>query len=442
MRLPKRPGRPGPALRPHRPAPCAALALSALLVAGLPARLPAAIAATGQEGSTAGSGDGMPADAAPPAGRLAARALPLQGQAVSAIPGGREGGSGNVAPATGEATAPASTRQELPPATTGPTEDERLRLAQEELEKAEERRFRDRLLDESIDRLLPLEPGELKDFIHRRDAVEGAVEPGPATMRMGTRSLSVTPAGTPQVVRLTAGYSSTLLFQDATGQPWPVLSVILGNARAFQVSQPRVVQETAQAAQDQPKGGQAASRPSREEEASDPQSSGANVHSHLVNVVPLTNHAASNLVVTLEQAPYPVILHLLTESSAKEGRVDDALVVFRMEGRGPNARVPVVGPSLPGAVDATLLSFVHGLAPEGARRLHFSPDLPGVQAWAFGGHIYLRSQFKAVWPAWTSVASGEGVQVYVMPKAPSLVVSAHGRRVRLLLKAGTQDGDS
>lgn len=268
------------------------------------------------------------------------------------------------------------------------------------------------MIDESIEQLLPLRPEEVRQYVQQRDSVEGAVEPGPAKMVTETRQLHTTPGGIPQVVRLTQGYSSTLVFQDSTGAPWPVLTTILGSSKTFQVAQPKVESSDSQPTQ--------------------------NVHANLINLIPLTSHASSNLVITLEGAPYPVIVHLLTESAAKSRRTSDALVVFRMDKPGPNANVPKIGPSAPTTVSTELLSFVHGVPPEGALGLNLDPLLPNVKMWEFKGNYYLRTPFAAVWPAWHSIANGEDICVYVMPKTPSIVVSVNGIQTKLMV--GTNRG--
>ena len=287
----------------------------------------------------------------------------------------------------------------------------------------EERALRDQLLEESIERLLPLEPGEIRTYIERRDSVEGAIQPGPARMRTETRKISAVPGAAPQVIRLTAGYSSTLIFQDASGEPWPVAALILGDAKAFQASQPG---HPASASQGPSQG---APRSTRDGQG---QAQGASYadHANLVTLVPLTNHASSNLVVALEGAPYPVILHLLTESSAKQARVEDALVVFRLDTPGPRASQPAIGPAQPGPVTRELLNLVHGIPPEGATRLRLEPELWGTDCWEHGARRYLRTGHQPVWPAWSAQA-GQAVKVYVMPKTPGIVLSVNGRRVSL-----------
>lgn len=286
---------------------------------------------------------------------------------------------------------------------------------------------RSRIFEESVEKLLPVDPGDIRTYIERRDRAEGAAAPGPARMRTETRQISLVPGAVPQVIRLTAGYSSTILFQDATGAPWPVLSLVIGNARAFQAVQPKVE------AADGEKAGTAKERSG---------TSAANVSSNVVSLVPLTNHASSNLVVTLEDAPYPVILHLITESQARRGRVGDALTVFRLDRGGPNAKPAVLGPPEAEAVSADILEFVHGVPPDGARTVHLDPEYPGTQAWTYKERLYVRTGHHAVWPAWLSRAECGGLTVFAMPKAPFVVLSVGGKRVRLMtgLAAGRAGG--
>ena len=281
---------------------------------------------------------------------------------------------------------------------------------------AEKQAERERLFEESLEALLPVAPRDVERFLEARDALEGATEPGPASMRNRTRVLEAGVRNEPTLVRLTRGYSSTLLFQDVTGAPWPVLSVILGDPGAFALTQPKVGQV--------PVTGNAASKDRRAVE---------NVHSHIVNIVPLTNHASSNLVLTLEGADYPIVLHLVTESVRSKGRTSDALTVFRIGRSGPNARTLPLGPEESGVSDE-LLAFVHGIAPAGATRLRIEPADGGIEVWKYKGMLYVRSIFQAVWPAWTASAAMEGHTLYVMPRTPSLVVSKEGKRQSHLVK--------
>ncbi len=265
-------------------------------------------------------------------------------------------------------------------------------------------------LEVSMEELLPLEPDEIRDFLLRRDAAQSAVKPGPASMRTRVVSLPATPQRTPHILRLTPGYSSTLMFQDNTGAPWPVLSAILGNADAFALSQPQV----------------------SEAGAATEQEKAPNTHAHLLTVLPLAGRASSNLVLTLEDAAWPVLIHLVSGGDRENDRVSDALTVFRLDRPGPGARPLGPGP-VPGAVRPELLAFMHGLIPDEAQEVKTQPKLQGARVWSYQGRLYLRSHYHAVWPAWTASAENEGLTVYVMPKVPSIVLSVEGKSVSLVL---------
>ncbi len=286
---------------------------------------------------------------------------------------------------------------------------------------------RERLFEESLRELLPVAPEDVERYLEARDALEGATEPAPATMRGRTRVLEAGVPKSPEVVRLTRGYSSTLLFQDVTGAPWPVLSAILGDPGAFALTQPRVEQGVADQG---PEGNRAQDGQERDGSGQDGSGRGRpgrNVHSHLVNIVPLTNHASSNLVLTLEGAEYPVVLHLVTESARTRTRTSDALTVFRLARSGPNARAAPLGPAESG-LSEDLLSLVHGIAPAGARRMRLEPGDDGITVWEYANRYCVRTIYQAVWPAWIASAAMEGYRLYVMPRTPSLVVAKDGRR--------------
>ncbi len=327
-----------------------------------------------------------------------------------------EGGAGGAGGAAGESS--------LSDIEQGVAEA-RARARERALKKDLEAMLREERFEESLEELLPVNPDEVRRYLDARERLEGASDPTPATMESRARTVEGGLAKTPEVIRLTPGYSSTLLFQDMTGAPWPVLSAILGDPQAFSLSQPRVERTTRTLPADGSGSG-----------GKDAEVTVENVHSHLVNLVPLANRAASNLVVTLEGADYPLVFHLVTESQRAQGRTNDALVVLRVARRGPGARDAVLGPA-PEFVSEELLGFAHGVPPRGAKRLKVEPDDRGVRAWLHEGMVYVRSVHKAVWPAWTRSAAMEGATVYVMPMTPSVVVSRNGRRETYRLVQGT-----
>lgn len=273
----------------------------------------------------------------------------------------------------------------------------------------------------ALDQNFPLSVEEIIEAQKRSESMEQVIQPKPARMRTESRTLHVTPGAAPQVVRLTAGYSSTIVFQDITGAPWPVLSMILGSPSAFSATQPRTEREVLA-----PNG----KRPDEVAEGT------SNVTSNIVNIVPLQQRAFSNLVVNLENCPYPVILHLLTESPIQGKRNADGLVVFRLDKGGPKAIEPKIGPSLAESMTPELLGFVHGIPPQDAKMLSIEPTLPGLRAWLHNGRIYLRTVHSLVWPAWVGAAGSEDMRVYILPATSSAVLSVAGAQQKITFAGG------
>ena len=287
-------------------------------------------------------------------------------------------------------------------------------------EKKEQKRRAD--LDESMEELLPLSPDEIRRFMERQDEADSAVSPDPAAMKTRVVSLPCTPQKSPHVVHLAAGYSSAIMFQDVTGAPWPVLTAIVGNAEAFSVSGP----DRADAG-DKEKPGQTAG-----------QTAGQNArHSHIVTVLPLKSHASGSLVLTLQDAAYPVLLHLVSAGSRGRERVSDALTVIRLEGQGPSARPVAIGPR-PETASEELLSLVHGIVPEKAGKIRTVPKIPGLAVWRCQDRLLVRTPYEAIWPAWLSCAGSEGMKVYSMPVTPSIVLSIDGKAVQVRMRESTE----
>ncbi|MBQ7617779.1 MAG: hypothetical protein IJS50_02780, partial [Desulfovibrio sp.] len=152
-----------------------------------------------------------------------------------------------------------------------------------------------------------------------------------------------------------------------------------------------------------------------------------NPHSHIINVVPLKDLASSNLVVSLEDAPYPVILHLIADSPLASTRTTDALLTFRLQGQGPLAKVNLEAGELKTEYHNELLGFIHGLPNPEAKALGLDPPEPLTKLWSLKDKLYLRTQADLIHPAWIAVAQGEDLNVYVLPKTRALVLAKDGQ---------------
>ena len=278
--------------------------------------------------------------------------------------------------------------------------------------------------DEALHQILPLTPEEITKAKERQEAIDQAIAPNPAQMLTGTRTIPVTPGQAPQVIHLTFGYTSTLVFQDMTGRPWPILSVVVGNSAAFDCLQPKVTTQNLTKVPTEP-------NPNANTLQNE------NVNGHILNIVPKTMRASSNLAITLEDSPYPIILHLLASSPNHNLRQSDALVVLRLAKAGPNAKLPNLGPALESQIvsDVTL-NFIHALPPDGAKRIKTKPTLPNLKIWKYQDQLYLRTSHHLIWPAWIQVANGEDMRVYLLPKTRSIVISTHGTYTKLKIDEG------
>ncbi|MBQ7608891.1 MAG: hypothetical protein IJU76_13130 [Desulfovibrionaceae bacterium] len=248
-------------------------------------------------------------------------------------------------------------------------------------------------LGRALDDVYPLTPEEIDRVRKAREAYERAMAPRPATMRTQTRSVPIPPT-THYALRLTEGYSSTVLFQDQLGNPWPVAHTVVGNPGAFSLI----------------------NGPEKEGET----------HSHMLNLVPLKERASSNLAVSLVHCPYPILLHLTTTSPLDEKREADALLILRINGRGPlSPQKPAE--KEPESLSDTVLGFLHGIADAEAKTRVLTPEQPETTLWELNDTLYLRTPHPLVWPAWKEVARGEGIHVYVLPKTRSIVLSVNGK---------------
>jgi intracellular multiplication protein IcmK len=259
-----------------------------------------------------------------------------------------------------------------------------------------ERAFRAATLEK-----LPMSPGQINEFQKKTDDVMEAIHPAPPP-KMVSRSVKlILQPGSPAIkINMAPGYVSSLLVIDSTGAPWPISTVTVGNSKWFNVVKP----ETSEG--------------------------------NLITLSPLTNHASSNLTITLQGKDIPLIVQLLVDGHTDSSIAleADALVSFQVEGHGPKANPPVLGDTPRSPASTELISFIDGVPPAGSVEISLIPSVPGVQAWEYAGQIYLRTRYPALSPAWSQIARGSGdLRVYVMPKVASLLVSVNGQAQSLML---------
>jgi len=253
--------------------------------------------------------------------------------------------------------------------------------------------------NESLMEVLPLSANQIEVLKKRISRTEKAMRNTPPPKIMSkTKRLSLSPGTKTPIVNLAAGYVSSLVFYDVTGEPWPVTSATNGNQKHFTVTRPQVLP------------------------------------GNLLTASVLTEHGDTNLIVTLEGHDIPVVIQLRTidRDPEKESRTD-ALIAFQIDHRGPNAKDPVFKDTMEMSIDDIMLSFVDGAPPAGATEIALNPGKNGINVWSYQTYLYCRTRYALVWPAWNQHASSAGgdYKVYRLPQVPSIMFSINGQYTTL-----------
>ena len=221
-----------------------------------------------------------------------------------------------------------------------------------------------------------------------RETVERASRPAP-DLRSREVALSLDAGQPAPVVAIQMGYTTGVVFIDATGEPWPVSALLVDEAFG-------------------PTEGDAGG--------------------HVVYVTPTKRFLHGNAIVELADLSTPVVL----EFADGKGVVDSRLLV-RIPRAGPNAdpivieRTDEFGPS-----DPTISAFLQGLAPAEASRVEIRGGNRRDRAWRLNDSIYLRTAKMLLAPQAQAFERGaNGDTVYRLANTPYAVVSLEGTRMRL-----------
>ena len=102
-----------------------------------------------------------------------------------------------------------------------PEDDQIFEKTPEEIEEE----LRKEAFEASVEGILPLRPGEIRELLRRYEDVQKAVEqpikkqPEPKVL---VETVSIDPGTKPTVVKVSHGYVTTINFIDQTGAPWPI----------------------------------------------------------------------------------------------------------------------------------------------------------------------------------------------------------------------------
>lgn len=238
--------------------------------------------------------------------------------------------------------------------------------------------------DGVVDQMLPMSPEQIKRLRSLfNESQKAASMPVGVPQRPVTSSVLVnlSPQSTPPVIRLGAGYISSLVFMDSTGQPWAIQSYSIGDPSAFNIQWDQ-------------KGS-------------------------TLLIQASSYYKRSNLAVILKGLDTPVMLTLLSGQEVIDYRVD-----LRVPGLGPNA--VVTQSNLPDSANPILLDVLNGIPPTGSKTLKVSGA--DAEAWLLKDRLFVRTAFEIISPAWKAVMnSADGTHAYELQPTPVILALQRGK---------------
>lgn len=253
--------------------------------------------------------------------------------------------------------------------------------------------MRDQAFTDTTDNLLPLTPDQIRTLHSLFSNTQRAVGeyPGiPPRPTSTSKIVNLSPGATPPIIRLSAGFVSSLVILDASGAPWPIESYDLGDPRSYNIQWDR--------------------------------------KSNVLLVQAITEYKSGNLVIMLRGLNTPVMLTLLPGQRAVDYRVD-----LRIPGLGPNAAPASMPESLPGASNPILLDVLNGVPPPGSRALSVAGR--DCSVWLLNGKMYVRTRLTVLSPGWIStLSSADGMHAYEMQQTPVILASENGKMVKMTIQ--------
>lgn len=241
-----------------------------------------------------------------------------------------------------------------------------------------------------VNQMLPMSPEQISRLrmlfneTQRAAVTPVGVPPKPVTTSV---AINLSPQAIPPVIRLGAGYITSLVFLDSTGQPWPIEAYSIGDPTAFNLQWDK--------------------------------------KSNTLLIQSVSYYKRSNLAVILKNLNTPIMLTLISGQEAVDYRVD-----LRVPGFGPNAMFIQGG--IPDSANPILLDVLNGIPPKGSKQLKVTGG--DCDAWLLNNRLYLRTTLDVISPAWKSVMSSvDGTHAYELQPAPVILALQHGKDKTLIL---------
>lgn len=250
----------------------------------------------------------------------------------------------------------------------------------------------------AVNTVSPLDQEQIKDVRRAYNNMSKAasftqdVPPTPLTSDM---TIDLSTGATPPVIRLSAGYISSLVFTDSTGQPWPIKAYDIGNPSAFNI----VWNQSGD-------------------------SSDTDTLQNSLLIQSMVAYNEGNLAVILKGLNTPIMFTLIPGQQVVDYRVD-----IRVPRAGPNSKE--TAESLPEHASPLLQDILNNIAPPKAKLLTVTGGQ--AQGWVVGKRMYLRTPLTIISPAWISTMTGSDgfIKAYELPKASVVLAVSQGKMVQL-----------
>lgn len=251
---------------------------------------------------------------------------------------------------------------------------------------------REQAFSSLMEEVLPLSPDQitkLHKFYDLTLQAKASTPAPPPTPNFTSIVVNLEPGSQPPVVRLSAGFVTSILFVDSTGAAWPVTAYSIGDPQNFNIQWDQ-------------KG-------------------------NALFIQSLKQYSHGNLAVRLWGLDTPVMITLVSGQRNVDFRVD-----LQVGGRGPDAKPPIVDTTYNAKVNPLLINILDGIPPRGSIKLGVTGGYG--EAWYADGRVYFRTKLTVLSPAWTAtVASPDGTHVYEMMLTPFILASQNGKTIDIKL---------
>jgi intracellular multiplication protein IcmK len=243
----------------------------------------------------------------------------------------------------------------------------------------------------------PLSDDQIKEVrkvynsMNRAMSFTDDVPPTPLTSAM---TVDLSTGATPPVIRLAAGYITSVVFTDATGEPWPIKAYDIGNPSAYNI----VWNQS--------------------------DTKGQDTLQNTLMIQSMVPFQEGNLAVIMKGLNTPIMFTLIPGQRVVDYRID-----VRVPKLGPDTKVTQQSLSMPD--NGTLQDVLNNIAPAKSKVINLSGG--NATGWVVGKKMYIRTPLTILSPAYQAVLSGSDgfMKAYELQKASVILASWQGKYLDL-----------